>query len=109
MHANDMMGFGQVFQELGRYPRAASLFEGSLAIMGEELGKSHLATIEVSSCLAKAYWRQGRWNEAEKIFVEVLEQRQQLLSKNHPDTVTATFDLASAYPTYKAGGKKQRG
>lgn len=28
MHANDMMGFGQVFQELGRYPRAASVFEG---------------------------------------------------------------------------------
>lgn len=102
MHVNDMMGFGRALLELGWYSRATSLFEDSLMMMKDELGKNHLDTIIVSSWVAQAYWKQGRWDEAEKIDEEALEQRQRLLSKDHPDTIRAAVNLAA---TYREQGK----
>ncbi|KAJ5301623.1 hypothetical protein N7508_006486 [Penicillium antarcticum] len=47
--------------------------------------------------LASMYLKQGRWNEAEKLFVQVTEARKTKLGADHPDTLTSMSDLASTY------------
>jgi hypothetical protein len=47
--------------------------------------------------LASTYWNQGRWTEAEKMHVQVMETRQRLLGEEHPDTMTSMANLASTY------------
>ncbi|KAN0066948.1 hypothetical protein V8E54_014872 [Elaphomyces granulatus] len=39
----------------------------------------------------------GRWTEAEKLFVQVMETRKTLLGPEHPDTLTSMANLASTY------------
>ncbi|TFK33887.1 P-loop containing nucleoside triphosphate hydrolase protein [Crucibulum laeve] len=39
----------------------------------------------------------GNWTEAEKLQVEVMEKRQQLLGPAHPDTLTSIANLAATY------------
>lgn len=43
------------------------------------------------------YLKQGRWDEAEKLFVQVTETRKTKLGADHPDTLTSIGDLASTY------------
>ncbi|KIM24401.1 hypothetical protein M408DRAFT_54993, partial [Serendipita vermifera MAFF 305830] len=52
--------------------------------------------------LAATYSDQGRWTEAEKLEVEVLEQRKRILGMEHPDTIRAAVNLAA---TYSAQGR----
>jgi tetratricopeptide repeat protein len=42
-------------------------------------------------------WNQGRWMEAEKLFVQVMEKRKTVLEPEHPDTLTSMSNLASTY------------
>jgi hypothetical protein len=44
--------------------------------------------------LAATYYRQGRYEEAEKIQFEVLALRRDVLGEKHPDTLQAMHDLA---------------
>ncbi|KAK3936251.1 hypothetical protein QBC46DRAFT_229865, partial [Diplogelasinospora grovesii] len=44
--------------------------------------------------LAGSSLNQGRYDEAEKIKVEVLGLQRDVLSKKHPDTLQAMHDLA---------------
>ncbi|KAL5041581.1 hypothetical protein BDW71DRAFT_191588 [Aspergillus fruticulosus] len=47
--------------------------------------------------LASTYWHQGRWSEAEKLEVEILETRKTALGAKHPDTLSSMANLASTY------------
>jgi hypothetical protein len=47
--------------------------------------------------LAAACTYQGRWGEAEKLEVLVLEKRREILGDDHPDTVRAMVNLAMTY------------
>lgn len=47
--------------------------------------------------LASTYRNQGRWNEAERLEVEVVELRRKMLGAEHPDTLTSSNDLALIY------------
>ncbi|TFK31233.1 hypothetical protein BDQ12DRAFT_566043, partial [Crucibulum laeve] len=47
--------------------------------------------------LASTYKDQGGWTEAEKLEVEVMEKRQQLLGPTHPDTLMSMGNLAGTY------------
>ena len=38
------------------------------------------------SNLAATYWNQGRWYEAEKLDVQVMETRKRVIKEEHPDT-----------------------
>jgi hypothetical protein len=40
------------------------------------------------------YWNQGRWREAEELFVQVMETRKRVLGEEHPDTLTSMNNLA---------------
>jgi hypothetical protein len=54
--------------------------------------------------LASSYWKQGRWNEAEKLEVQVMETRKTVLGAEHPDTLTSMKNVAY---TWKSQGKLQ--
>ncbi|TFK31256.1 hypothetical protein BDQ12DRAFT_565619, partial [Crucibulum laeve] len=46
---------------------------------------------------AYAFDHNGNWTEAEKLQVEVMEKRHQLLGPAHSDTLTSMGNLASIY------------
>jgi Tetratricopeptide repeat len=47
--------------------------------------------------LASTYRSQGRWAEAEKLNVQVMETRKTVLGLEHLDTLTSVAALASTY------------
>jgi hypothetical protein len=47
--------------------------------------------------LASTYRNQGRWKEAEELFVRVTETNVRVLSEEHPDMLTCMGNLASTY------------
>ncbi len=54
-------------------------------------------TLTSISNLASIYRSQGRWEEAEKLEVQVMETRKTKLGADHPDTLTSINNLASTY------------
>ncbi|KAH8882111.1 hypothetical protein GQ53DRAFT_753939 [Thozetella sp. PMI_491] len=52
--------------------------------------------------LASTFWNQGRWEEAEKLDVQVMETSQNKLGADHPDTLTSMNNLAY---TWKSQGR----
>ena len=61
------------------------------------LGPEHPDTLTSMDNLASTYRNQGRWTEAEKLFVQVMETRKTVLGPEHPDTLTSMDNLASTY------------
>ena len=47
--------------------------------------------------LASTYHSQGRWDEAEKTFVDVINAREAKLGSDHPDTLGSMANLASTH------------
>jgi tetratricopeptide (TPR) repeat protein len=47
--------------------------------------------------LASTYGGLGLWNEAEELFVQVIEMRKRALGQEHPDTLVSMLNLASTY------------
>jgi tetratricopeptide (TPR) repeat protein len=47
--------------------------------------------------LASTYREQGRWEEAKKLFIEVMEACKTRLGADHPSTLTGMANLASTY------------
>ncbi|KIM22344.1 hypothetical protein M408DRAFT_291301, partial [Serendipita vermifera MAFF 305830] len=90
MNTNDLITFGQVINQQGHYHNAATLFETALEQMKESKLATSINTLSVTSLLAMSYHQQGRWAEAEKLLVEVLEQRRRILGIEHPHTIYAT-------------------
>ncbi|KAI8649734.1 NB-ARC domain-containing protein [Fusarium keratoplasticum] len=52
-----------------------------------KLGADHPNTLTSMANLAWTYWKQGRWEEAEKLQVQVLEVSRTKLGADHPDTL----------------------
>ena len=61
------------------------------------LGEEHPSTLTSMGNLASTYRNQGRWTEAEKLFVQVMETRKKKLGADHPSTLTSMANLASTY------------
>jgi tetratricopeptide (TPR) repeat protein len=47
--------------------------------------------------LASTYRKQGQWEEAEKLFLQVMETSQTKLGADHPSTLTSMANLAFTY------------
>ena len=47
--------------------------------------------------LASTYRKRGRWTEAEKLQVQVMETRKTVFGLEHPDTLNVMGSLASTY------------
>jgi hypothetical protein len=55
--------------------------------------------------LASTYWNQGQLQQAEKLEKKVMETRERVLGKEHPDTLTSIVNLAY---TYKSRGHSEK-
>jgi hypothetical protein len=61
------------------------------------LSNKHPDTLSSMHNLASTYQNQGRWNEAEKLFVQVMETTKRVLGDEHPHTLTSIANLAATY------------
>ena len=55
--------------------------------------------------LAIAYWQQGRWNEGNKLCLQVMDVTRRVLGEEHPHTLTIMDNLAKTY--HKQGRWKE--
>ena len=69
------------------------------------LGAEHPSTLSSITNLASTYRNQGRWKEAEELFVQVMETSSRVLGQEHPSTLTSMANLASTYR--KQGRRKE--
>ena len=63
----------------------------------EGAGRGHPDTLTSMNNLATTYGNQGRYKEAESLFLQVMEKRRSLLGEEHPDTLTSMNNLATTY------------
>ncbi len=58
--------------------------------------------------LVTTYSNQGRWDEAEKLCVDVMNARKAKLGSDHPDTLTSIATLSLMYLTQRRSGEAQK-
>jgi hypothetical protein len=46
---------------------------------------------------SSGHYTDGRWREAEELFVQVMQTRKRVLEEEHPSTLTSIANLASTY------------
>ena len=100
LHTNDRPAFALVLREMGHYSAAEMLYGRVLKSLQELSAKKNnkilvLDTISIAANLAATYRHQGRFDEAEKLELDVLEKRRRILGAEHPDTITAAANLAA--------------
>ena len=65
------------------------------------LGAEHPDTLTSMGILSIIYRKQGRWNEAEKLNIQVMNMRMKLLGAEHPHTLIHLSNQASTYRDQK--------
>ena len=81
----------------GSYHTAATIGQRLSGQYEKVLGLEHPYTLTSMTNLASTYRNQGRWKEAEELFVQVMETSSRVLGLEHPDTLTSMANLASTY------------
>ena len=74
----------------GQYEAASTRLSVALDLERNTLGVEHPCTLSSMANLASMYWNQGRWDEAEKLEVQVMETSLRVLKEDHPSTLTST-------------------
>nr|XP_036584474.1 Kinesin light chain 5 [Colletotrichum truncatum]KAF6793992.1 Kinesin light chain 5 [Colletotrichum truncatum] len=82
---------------LGDYSRAEAVIQEAIRVREEYLGHKHPSTLTSIANLASTFWNQGRWKEAEELFVRVMETSLRVLGEEHPSTLTSMANLASTF------------
>ncbi|EDN98515.1 hypothetical protein SS1G_13374 [Sclerotinia sclerotiorum 1980 UF-70] len=67
------------------------------ALMSDEAGKDGETRIALSRRFGACLLSDGRYNEAEVPFVEVMERHKSVFGQEHPSTLTSMANLASTY------------
>jgi eukaryotic-like serine/threonine-protein kinase len=93
--AQMMQVMGGVYENLGLYPRALLLMQGSADIRRRVLGPRNPDTLESMSGVAWVLHWQGNYAEAEKRLREDLDIQRRVLGPEHPDTLRWTGCLGS--------------
>ena len=94
LQAQMMYVMGEVYDNLGLYPRAQPLLQQSLEIRQRVLGPERPETLESMNSLANNLWREGHYPEAEKLHRETLDIRRRVLGREDPDTLNSMNNLA---------------
>jgi tetratricopeptide (TPR) repeat protein len=95
------IGLARLYQSLSLWVEAERYGQRSLTVSKIELNKSqrdgHPATAISLNTLAELYRSQGRYSEAEPLYVEALAIRKMALGNCHIDTATSMNNLALLY------------
>jgi tetratricopeptide (TPR) repeat protein len=67
------------------------------ALMSDEAGKDGETRIALSQRFGRCLLSDGRYNEAEAPFVEVMERHRKILGQEHPSTLASIANLATTY------------
>jgi tetratricopeptide (TPR) repeat protein len=93
-----MMGLmGQVYGNLGLYPRAHALLARAVDLRRRQFGGSDPQTLSSVDTLILNLNRQGRYSDAEKLQRETLEVRRRALGRERPDTLRSMSSLANIF------------
>jgi non-specific serine/threonine protein kinase/serine/threonine-protein kinase len=95
VQADMMQAMGRVYENLGLYPQAASLFTSAVETRHRVLGPRSPDTLTSKSSLAVTLRQLGSFAEAEKLQRETLGTRTRVLGAEHPDTLDSMSQLAS--------------
>jgi len=93
--AQMMHVMGNVYANLGLYPRAQSLDQRAMEIRRRVLGPEHPDTLGSMNNLGLVLRNEGHYAEAEKLDRETLDLRRRVLGPEHPDTLMSMNNLGS--------------
>jgi serine/threonine protein kinase/tetratricopeptide (TPR) repeat protein len=92
--AADLLGtIGNVYRQLGDYPRAEALAREALALRRQVFGGEHPKVAESLNDLGLILYRDSQLNAAETVLREALAQRTKLLGAEHRDVATSLGNL----------------
>jgi tetratricopeptide (TPR) repeat protein len=97
LHVNDLMALGITLKDQGYYQKAAEVVEAALEKIASGDQQVTVDAINATFWLVQIYYDGGKWDEAEKLGMQVLEQRKKLLGVDHLDTIQAVGELALVY------------
>jgi eukaryotic-like serine/threonine-protein kinase len=95
LQAQMMHVMGNVYDNLGLYPRAQVLQQRSMDIQRRVLGPEDPETLKSANSLAILLDRQGHHAEAEKLYRETLDISRRVLGPEHPITLGSMNNLAT--------------
>jgi len=88
-----------LYQKLGDYTKAESLFNSCLEIREKALGKDHSDVATSLNNLAALYQARGDYAKAEPLYQRSLEIFEKARGKDHPHVATSLNNLAGLYAT----------
>ena len=94
VQAQMMSVMGGVYDNLGLYPQAASLYSDAIDVRKRVLGPENPDTLRSMHGLARPLREQGKYAEAEKLQRATLDIQRRVLGPEHPDTLASTTELA---------------
>jgi eukaryotic-like serine/threonine-protein kinase len=96
--ADMLMAMGAVYENLGLYTRAESLYRQAAANREQHLGPENGETLKAKAALGWALYRRGRYSDSETLLRQVLEVRQRRFGSQDKDTI-AVMDQLGAVQT----------
>ncbi|KAF2022747.1 putative kinesin [Setomelanomma holmii] len=94
-------------EQIGNISDATTLALKSMKVRKKVLGQEHQDTLSSMAMVGSAYRLGGRWNDAEKLEVQlevqVMETHKKKLGADHPSTLTSMHNLAF---TWKSLGRE---
>ncbi|KAM3456411.1 hypothetical protein MY3296_001690 [Beauveria thailandica] len=103
-----LMNVSWYLTEKGDYNIAGGFARQSAEILEELRGLDDYFTLVSLGNLALTYGRQGRWVEAERIQMQVLETSKTKLGADHPYTISTLGHLSTTYSNQKRWAEAER-
>jgi serine/threonine protein kinase/tetratricopeptide (TPR) repeat protein len=95
LQAQMMSVMGDVYDNLGLYPRAQLLQQHSTEIRQHVLGPENPETLRSMLALALTIEDQGHFSQAEALERQTLDVQRRVLGPDHPDTLNSMNNLAN--------------
>ena len=93
--AEMMMAMGAVYENLGLYSRAESLYRQAATTREQHLGPENSETLKAKASLGWALYRRGRFADSEALLRQVLEIRQRRFGSEDKDTFAVKDQLGA--------------
>jgi hypothetical protein len=88
---------GVTYRLLGALQEAEPHLQRAVELRRSWFGAAHPDTLNSMNSLAVLFDDQGRFNEALRLYAEILPLKKNSLGPNHPDTLSTMNNLAQAY------------
>ncbi|KAJ5827894.1 hypothetical protein N7447_004657 [Penicillium robsamsonii] len=117
---SSMANLASTYRKQGRWGEAEQLFVQVIETRKAKLGADHPHTLSSMANLASTFrnqgrWgkrssslKQGRWKEAEQLFMQVIEISKAKLGADHPHTLSSMANLASTFRNQGRWGEAEQ-